>query len=87
MTNSFNWRPLEKSELLSEGEKICVIHDTHQDIIRNDAPVRSQILPDYSKHGAFEGHRKEDVTSKVSYPPLTNLTQRSDNDKKHMLIR
>ena len=56
--------------------------DTHQDIIGHDTPVRSRILPDHNKHGAFEGHKKEDVTSKVSDPPFTNFIQRSESNKK-----
>ena len=67
--------------------KIRMVLDTHQDIIGHNAPVMSQILPDRNKYGTFEGHRKKDVTSKVSDPPFTNLTQRSDSDKKSMLIR
>jgi len=35
---------------------------------------------------AFEGHGKGDVISKVSDPPSTNLTQRSDSDEKPMLV-
>ena len=38
-----------------------------------DALVMSQILPGRSEYGAFEGHRKEDVTSKVSDPPFVNF--------------
>ena len=38
-------------------------------------------------HRTFEGHRKEDVTSKVSDSPFTNLTPKSDNDEKLMHIR
>ena len=78
----FDWRALEKSELLSKGEK-----DTHQDIIGHDAAIMSWILPDHNEHGTFEGHGKEDVTSKVSDPPFTKLIQRSDSNKKLMLIR
>ena len=66
--------------------KIRAILDTHQDIIGHDAPVRSRILPNYNEHSTFEGHEKEDVTSKVPDPPFTNLDQRSDRDKKPMLI-
>ena len=38
----------------------------HQDVIGHDAPLRSRILPDHNEHGTFEGHGKENVTSKVS---------------------
>ena len=86
MTSSFNWRPLEESELLSKGRKIRTVLDTYQDIIGHNTPVRSQVL-DYNEHGAFEGHGKEDVTSKVSNPPFINLTQKSDSNEKSMLIR
>ena len=34
----------------------------------------------------LEGHRAEDVTSKVSDPSFTNLVQRSDRDEESMLI-
>ena len=34
----------------------------------------------------LEGHRKEDVTSKVSDPPFTNLVQESDSNDEPMLI-
>ena len=57
--------------------------DTHQGIIEHDALVRSQILPDHNEHGTFEGHGKENGTSKVSDPPFTNIVQRSDNNKKN----
>jgi len=39
-----------------------------------------------NEHNAFEGHEKEDVTSKVSDPPFINLFQRSDSDEELMLI-
>jgi len=55
--------------------KIRAILDTHQDIIRLDALVRPWILPDHNEHGVFEGHGKEDVTSKVSDSSFTNLVQ------------
>ena len=64
-----------------------MVVDTYQDLIGHDAPVMSRILPDHNEHGTFEGHGKEDVTSKVLDPPFTNLAQRSDSDKKPMLIR
>jgi len=63
-----------------------MILNTHQDIIGQDASVRTRILPDYNGQGTFEGHGKEDVTSKVSNPLFTNLVQRSDIDEKSMLI-
>ena len=64
-----------------------MVLDTHQDVIRNDAPVRCRILPNHSEHGTFEGHEKEDVTSKVLDPLFTNLVQRSDSNEKLILIR
>jgi len=64
-----------------------LVIDTHQDLIGYDAPVMSQILLDHNEHGAFEGHGKEDVTSKISDPPFTNLIQISDSNEKFMLIR
>jgi len=66
--------------------KIREFLDTHQGIIEHDALVRSRILPDHNEHGAFEGHGKENVTSKVSDPPFTNIIQRNDNNKKTMFI-
>ena len=47
----------------------------------------SRILADHYEHGAFEGHGKEDVISKVSDLLFTNLVQRSDSEEKFMLIR
>jgi len=87
MASLFDWQPLEKSEFCPMTRKIHAVLNTHQDIIGHDAPVKSRILPDHNEHGAFEGHRKEDVTSKVSDPPFTNLVQRSDDNEKLMLIR
>jgi len=87
MTSSFDWRPLEESELLSKGREIRAVLGIHQDIIGHDAPVRSWILPDHNEHGTFEDHGKEDVTNKISDPPFTNLVQRSDSNEKFMLIR
>jgi len=59
--------------------KIRAVLDTQQDIIGHDAPVRSQILPDHNEHGAFEDHRKEDITSKVSDPPFTKEVTTTNN--------
>ena len=47
----------------------------------------SRILPEHNEYGAFEGHKKEDITSKVSDPLFTNLVQSSDSNEKTMLIR
>ena len=46
----------------------------------------SGILLGHIDYGTFEGHGKEDVTSTVSDPPFTNLTQRSDCDEKPMHV-
>jgi len=78
---------LESQNFCLRARKIRAVLNTHQDIIGHNAPVMSRILPDHNEHGAFEGHGKEDVTSKVSDPPFTNLAQRSDSDKKPLLIR
>ena len=83
MTNSFDWRPLEESELLSKGEEDHAVLNTHQDIIEHDALVRFWILPN---HGTFEGHGRKDVNSKVPDPSFTNLIQRSNSNEKCMLI-
>jgi len=62
------------------------VSDTRQGLIGHDAPVMPWVLHGHSGYGAFEGHEKEDVTSKVSDPPFTNLTQRIDSDEKSMLV-
>ena len=77
---------LKSQNFCLRARKIRTILDTHQDIIGHVAPVRSQILPDYNEYGAFEGHGKEDVTSKVSNRPFPNLVQRSDSDEELMFI-
>ena len=77
---------LRSQNYCPRARKIRAVLDTHQDIIGNDVPVNSRILPEHNEHGVSEGHGKEDVTSKVSDPPFTNLVQRSDNDEKFMLI-
>ena len=68
------------------ARKNRAVVDTHQDLIGHDVPVISGILPDHNEYSAFEGHGKDDVTSKVSDPPFTNLTQRSVSDEKPMLV-
>ena len=39
-----------------------------------------------NEHNAFEGHEKEDVTSKISDPLFINLVQIGDSDEELMLI-
>jgi len=78
---------LRSRNFCPKARKIHAVLETHQDIIGHDALVMSQILSVHNEHGAFEGHGKEDVTSKVSDPPFTNLIQKSDNNEKLMLIR
>ena len=68
------------------ARKIREVVDTHQDLIGHDAPVMSRILPGHNEHGAFKGHGKEDVTSKLLDPPFTNLVQRSDIDEEPCLL-
>jgi len=63
-----------------------VVTGTRQGLIGHDAPVMPRVLHGHNGYGAFEGHRKEDITSKVLDPPFTNLTQRSDSDEKLMLV-
>jgi len=66
--------------------RIYAVVGIRQGLIGHDAPVMPRVLHGHSGYGAFEGHRKEDVASKVSDPSFTNLTQRSDGDKKSMLV-
>jgi len=67
-----------------------VVNDTRQGIIGYDALAMSWVCHGHSAYGGgygpLAGHGKEDVTSKVSDPPFTNLTPRSDIDEKPMLI-
>jgi len=64
---------LRSQNFCPRARKIRMILNTHQDVIGHNAPVRSRIFFDYNEHGVFEGNGKEDVTSKVSDPPFTNL--------------
>jgi len=72
-----------------------VVNDTRQGLIGYDAPAMFRVCHGHSGYGGgyssgydpLAGHGKEDVTSKVSDPPFTNLTPKSDIDKKIMLIR
>ena len=63
-----------------------MVNDSRQGLIGYDAPAMPRVLHVHSGYGGFEGYRKEDVTSKVSDPPFTSLTQRSDSNEKYMLI-
>ena len=68
-------RTLGKSELLSMGEEDS--RSYCQGLIGHDAPVMSRVRHGHSGYGngygGLEGHRKEDVISKVSDPPFTNF--------------
>ena len=72
-----------------------MVNDTREGLIGHDALALPRVYHGHSGYGGgygggygvLEGHRKEDVTSKVSDPPFTNLTPRSDIDEKPMLIR
>jgi len=68
------------------ARRIRAVTDTRQGLIRHDEPVMPRVLHGHCGYDAFEGHMKEDVMSKVSDPPFTNLTQRSDSDKKPMHV-
>ena len=69
--------------------------DTHQDLIGHDEPALPRVCHGHSGYGGgygggyglLAGLGKEDVTCKVSDPPFSNLTPRSDIDEKLMLIR
>ena len=69
-----------------KARRIRTVADTHQGLIGHDAPAMPRVRHSHSGYGGFEGHRKKDVTSKVSDLFFTNLTQRSDSDEKPMLI-
>jgi len=73
---------LRSQNFCPRARKIRAVLNTYQDINGHDASVRFQIFSDHNEHGTFEGHGKEDVTSKVSDPPFTNLAQRNDSNKK-----
>ena len=72
------------------ARRICGVIDTRQGVIGHDAPIMPQVRHGHSGYGGgydgFEGHWKEDVTSKVSDHPFTNLIQRSDREEKPMLV-
>ena len=82
----FDWPALGSQSSCPWARRIRAVTGIHQGLIGHDAPVMPQVLHGHSGYGTFEGHGKEDVTSKVSDPPFTNLTQRSDSDEKPMLV-
>ena len=51
----------------------------HIKTLLDDAPVRSQILPDHNEHRALEGQRKEDATSNVLDLPFTKEVTATKN--------
>ena len=55
------------------ARRIRAVIGTRQGLIRHDAPVMPRVLHGHSGYGVFEGHRKEDVTSKVSDPLFVNF--------------
>ena len=75
----------------SWARRICATDDIRQDLIGHDAPAVPLVCHGHSGYGgeyrSLAGHGKEDVTCKVSDPPFTNLTPRTDIDEKPMLIR
>ena len=53
----------------------------------SDPPFTNLVqVSDCNEYDAFEGHEKEDATSKVSDPSFTNRIQRSDSDEEPMII-
>ena len=74
----------------SWARRIRAVNDIRQGLIGQDAPAMPQACHGHSGYGggygALAGHEKEDVSNKVSDPPFTNLTPRSDIDEKLMLI-
>ena len=73
------------------GEEDSRGDDIRQGLIGHDAPAMPRVCHGHSGYGGgygpLVGHGKEDVTCKVSDPPFTNLTARSDIEEKSMLIR
>ena len=58
------------------ARRIRAVTDTRQGLIGYDAPAMSRARHGHSGYGGgydFEGHRKEDVTSKVSDLPFANF--------------
>jgi len=55
-----------------------VVNDTRQGLIGRNAPALPRVYHGHSGYGGgygvLEGHKKENVTSKVSDPPFTILT-------------
>ena len=59
------------------ARRILAVAGIRQGLIGYNALIMSWVLHGHSWYGTFEGHRKEDVTSKISDPPFTNRVQRS----------
>jgi len=55
------------------ARRIRAVAGICQDLIGHDASTMPPVLHGHNRYGGFEGHRKEDVTSKVLDPPFTNL--------------
>ena len=70
---------------------IVLVNDIRQGLIGHDAQAMPLVCYGHSGYGGgygpLAGHGKEDVTCKVSDPPFTNPTARSDIEEKPMLIR
>ena len=62
-----------------------MVNDTRQSLIGHDASAMSRVCHGHSRYGGgygpLAGHWKEDVTSKASDPPFTNLTPRVTSTK------
>ena len=67
-----------------------MVDDICQGLIGHDAPTMPRVCHNHSGNGGgygpLVGHRKEDVTCKVSDPSFTNLIPRSDIDIKPIFI-
>ena len=54
-----------------------MVNDIRQGLIRHDAPAMPWVCHGHSGYGGgygiLGGHRKEDITSKVSDPPFVNF--------------
>jgi len=73
----FNWRAFGESEILPWAREIHAVTDTCQGLIGHDTLAMPRVRHSHSGYGggygSFEGHRKEDVTSKVLDPSFANF--------------